>query len=171
MAENLKTSKYRNGSPIPNVIDNSLWGSLTTGAWANYGNNTPNNATHGKLYNWYAVADARSLCPVGWHVPSDSEWTVLSSFLETEVGFKLKSASGWGNTYNGSNYSGFTALPSGYRGKDGSFGFLRSYAYFWSSTQLHSGTAWLRNLSSSSDGINRFTNEKKQGFSVRCLRD
>lgn len=171
MAANLKTTRYRDGSTIPNVTNATTWSGLTTGAWANYNNDSANDAIYGKLYNWYAVADARNVCPTGWHVPSDAEWTVLSNFLGTDVGFKMKSTSGWSSNGNGSNASGFNGLPGGYRGYDGTFYGVGRSGSFWSSTQASPGGAWYRSLSSANRDLARSNYNKKRGFSVRCLRD
>ena len=84
MAEKLKTTRYRNGDPIPNVTDNPQWISLKTGALCWYKNDEANKATYGSLYNWFAVADSRNIAPVGWHVPSDEEWTTLTTCLGGE---------------------------------------------------------------------------------------
>jgi len=172
MAENLRTSRYRNGDAIPNVTNNTTWASLTTGAWATYDNNAANNATYGKLYNWYAVADGRNVCPVGWHVPTDAEWTVLSNHLGSEPGHKMKSTSGWSNNGNGSNASGFTGFPGGDRGNNGTFYGGGRYGYFWSSSENDSDSAWYRYLTNALRGLfrNDDSNEKL-GFSVRCVRD
>lgn len=171
MAENLRTSKYRDGSTIPNVTGNSQWGSLTTGAWATYENSAANNATYGKLYNWYAVADRRNICPVGWHVPSDAEWTMLSTHLGTDPGHKMKSTSSWLNNGNGSNTSGFTALPGGSRFEDGGFSALMSGGYFWSSNEIGSDLALYRMLGYGHTRVDKIYYYKVRGFSVRCLRD
>ena len=80
MVENLRTSKYSDGTAIPNVTGNFGWGSLSTEAWCNYNNSSTNDASYGKLYNWYAVETGK-LCPTGWHVPTDAEWTVLTDYL------------------------------------------------------------------------------------------
>ncbi len=169
MAENLKTSKYWDGSPIPNVRNNREWRLLTTGAWATYDNSAANNATYGKLYNWYAVADARNVCPTGWHVPSDAEWTVLADLLGTDVGYKMKSTKGWDN--NGSIASGFTGLPGGLRNPNLPWNTVHSSGFFWSSTQNDTDNAWSRLLNFDSRDLKRVNSAKTLGYSVRCLRD
>ena len=165
MAENLKTSKYRDGSSIPNVTGNSQWAGLTTGAWAHYDNSTANETVYGKLYNWHAVADRRNVCPTGWHVPSDAEWTVLSNFLATDVGFKMKAT-----TFGGSNASGFNGLPGGYRYPDDEFNAVGMDGYFWSSSENDSASAWNRGLYRTGDP-GRGSHYKSDGFSVRCVLD
>jgi uncharacterized protein (TIGR02145 family) len=171
MAENLRTSKYRDGTPIPNVTGNSQWGGLTTGAWAHYDNQAANETKYGRLYNWYAVADRRNICPVGWHVPTDAEWTVLSNQLGSDPGHKMKSTSGWTDNGNGSNASGFTGLPGGGRGSAGTFNNVGRLGNFWSSSENDSDLAWSRYLANGDRDLNRNSNLKRNGFSVRCLRD
>jgi uncharacterized protein (TIGR02145 family) len=118
MVENLKTTKYRNGDPIPNVTGNA-WAALTTGAYCWYNNDAATyKATYGALYNWYAVADSRNIAPTGWHVPTDAEWTTLTTFLggESVAGGKLKETgtNHWTSPNTGAtNETGFTALPGG----------------------------------------------------------
>ena len=125
MSENLKTSRYRNGGSIPYVVGNSDWQALTTGAWSNYNHDAANDPIYGKLYNWYTTL-GDTLCPAGWGVPTDDEWTTLTTYLggESVAGGKMKSV---GTTYwndpntGATNESGFSVLPGGYRGTDGSF--------------------------------------------------
>jgi uncharacterized protein (TIGR02145 family) len=171
MAENLRTSKYRDGTPIPNVTGTSQWGSLTTGAWAHYDNQAANETRYGKLYNWYAVADSRNVCLVGWHVPTDAEWTVLGNHLGSEPGHKMKATSGWNNRGNGSNASGFNGLPGGSRYADGAFNNVGRGGYFWSSSEASSGVAWNRGLNGGNRDLGRGNVNERGGFSVRCLRD
>ena len=95
MSTNLNVSTYRNGDIIPQVQAEDAWANLTTGAWCYYENDAKNGAKYGKLYNWYAVNDARGLAPTGWHVPDDQEWTVLENSLGDDAGKKMKSTSGW----------------------------------------------------------------------------
>jgi uncharacterized protein (TIGR02145 family) len=171
MAENLRTTKYRDGTPIPNVTDNSRWHSLTTGAWVHYDNQTINEMRYGKLYNWHAVADTRNICPVGWHVPSDAEWTVLSNQLGSEPGYLMKSTLGWNNSGNGSNESEFTGLPGGSLSFGGTFYGLGISGVFWSSSTSNNGVAFFRNLSSGSRNLNRYDGYKTRGFSVRCIKN
>ncbi len=176
MAENLKTSKYRNGDPIPTNLSNSAWGSTTTGACAIYNNDAGNNTTYGKLYNWYAVADSRNLCPVGWHVPTDGEWTTLENYLGGSgvAGGKLKSTSILWSTPNtgATNESGFSGLPGGNRDANGIYYYIGLYGYWWSSTEFSTPDAWSRSLYY--NGGNSYRGNfgiKQDGFRVRCLRD
>jgi len=135
MTENLAVKKYRNGDPIPQVQDPSEWNNLTTGAWCYY----DNDPTKGVLYNWYAVNDARKLAPAGYRIPNKGDWQGFIDFFSKDslnAGEKIRASIGWENTYlgNGTNQSGFTALPMGRRHADGPFGQFGEHAYWWSST-------------------------------------
>ena len=147
-------------------------------------NNNANIDTYGLLYNWYAVDDSRNIAPEGWHVPSDEECKQLemylgmsqseaddSSWRGTNEGSKLKATSGWINGGNGTNESGFSALPGGFRFTDGSFGDVANGGYWWSASSFGSSTAWIRSLNYSLSEIYRYTLGNSYGFSVRCLRD
>jgi uncharacterized protein (TIGR02145 family) len=191
MAENLRTTKYRNGDPIPNVTDGPAWTQLTTGAWAHYENNASYENPYGKLYNWYAVADPRNVCPTNWHVPTDAEWTVLSDYLggESVAGGKMKSTGTqyWAAPNTGAtNASGFSGLPGGYRRDyDGTFFNTEPFfdifdigiGYWWSATETgNPGYAWYRGLFNDNPAVNRSIDSPapftpgRQGYSVRCLR-
>jgi uncharacterized protein (TIGR02145 family) len=175
MKENLKVSKYRNGDPIPTNLTDAAWGATTTGAYSIYNNDAANNTTYGKLYNWYAVADSRNLCPVGWHVPTDSEWTTLENYLggTSVAGGKLKSTSTLWNAPNTSatNESGFSGLPGGTRDRFGTYYFIGSNGAWWSSTEYSATYAWGRNLNYGNGNSGRDYYDGQGGFSVRCLRD
>jgi uncharacterized protein (TIGR02145 family) len=176
MAENLRTTSYANGDPIPNVTDANQWQNLTTDAWAHYNNDSQYENPYGKLYNWYTVNDSRNVCPTGWHVPSDAEWTVLSDYLGGELvaGGKMKST---GTQYwyspnaAATNESGFSGLPGGSLSNDVTFDYFGSNGYWWSSTEVGTFLAWSRNLNYDFGSVNRYSNFKTDGFSVRCLRD
>ena len=175
MAENLRTTTYANGDPIPNVTDGNQWQNLTTGAWSHYNNDSQYENPYGKLYNWYAVDDSRNVCPTGWHVPSDAEWTVLTDYLGADsIGGKMKST---GTQYWQSpnmlatNESGFSGLPGGLRSSMGGFGSVGGWGFWWSSTEYSAGSAWDRALYSGSGDVARDPDDKGIGFSVRCLRD
>jgi uncharacterized protein (TIGR02145 family) len=185
MAENLRTTTYANGDPIPNVTDNTAWTQLTTGAWAHYENNGSYENPRGKLYNWYAVADPRNVCPAGWHVPTDAEWNTLVGYLDPNngnngeysatAGGKMKSTGTqyWYDPNTGaSNESGFSGLPGGYRSNvDGYFNNAIFTGDWWSASESGAERAWARRLAHVSVGINRFNNFKRDGLTVRCLRD
>jgi uncharacterized protein (TIGR02145 family) len=172
--KNLDVTTYRNGDTIPQVTDGAQWAGLTTGAWCYYNNDPANAAIYGKLYNWYAVNDPRGLAPLGWHIPTDTEWTTLTTFLggESEAGGKMKEA---GTTHwlspntRGTNESGYTGLPGGARFWGGSFFSYGEAGEWWSST---AGTdAWARSLSYNLASVYRDPSNRGAGFSVRCLKD
>ena len=181
MAENLKTSRYSDGTTIPNITDNTQWQNNTTGAWAYYNNDAANNAKYGKLYNWYAVSKTtngnKNVCPTGWHVPTDAEWTVLTDYLGDEfvAGGKMKEVgtTSWNSPNTGAtNTSLFTGLPGGYRFYDGNYYFIGDFGYWWSSSENDTYSAWYRGLSSySGHALRNASSNKGYGFSVRCLRD
>lgn len=174
MVENLKTSNYRNGDPIPQVDDPAAWNLLTTGAWCYYENKSDNDVTYGKLYNWYAVNDPRGLAPEGWHVASDAEWQELVNTLggEKAAGTKLKSQVLWKEPLVGAdNSSGFTAIPSGFRSSNGSYALLGTNSSFWTSTENNASSAWYREMYNSYSAVYRISSSKTQGFAVRCVKD
>jgi uncharacterized protein (TIGR02145 family) len=189
-SRNLDVSTYRDGTPIPQVTDPTAWENLTTGAWCYYNNDPANGAIYGKLYNWYAVAGIHDtdpstpnkiLAPQGWHVPSDAEWTTLTTFLgvQSVAGGKMKSTgtiqagTGLWESPNAAatNESGFTGLPAGYRFFIGTFTSIGYNGAWWSSSELNTATAWYRHLDYNNGNANRATNPKYYGFSVRCVRD
>ena len=176
LASNLKTTKFNDGTQIPLVTDNSAWNKLTTSAYCWYNNDLSNKATYGALYIWYTVITGK-LCPIGWHVPSDGEWTVLTDFLggETVAGGKLKEAgfSHWNAGSGGAtNETGFTALPGGNRYTDGTFGFMGTHGYWWSTTEGNLPyTAYYRYMYYDYSNANRHDTDRQDGFSVRCLKD
>ena len=198
--QNLNVSKYSDGTPIPQVTDLTAWANLTTGAWCYYSNTTSNGTTYGKLYNWYAVAGIynaaslanpalrKKLAPAGWHVPTDSEWSNLINCLDPNAdggnnipniaGGKMKAMgtiqSGTGlwqvpNT-DANNASGFTGLPGGLC-YNGSFFVIGLYGHWWSSSEVNTDGAWHLDLGYNDGSVYRGNEYKKQGFSVRCLRD
>ena len=181
LAENLKTTTYANGDLIPNVTDNAQWENLTKGAWAHYNNDSQFENPYGKLYNWYTITDPRNVCPTGWHVPSDSEWTILSDYLggESLAGGKMKSTGTqfWQNpNTNATNESGFSGLPGGYRTTSNGFDYLGNHGFWWSSTSLNN--TYDRNLDYNNDLLHRGVRNinssylgSNVGFCVRCLRD
>ena len=177
MTKNLDVATYRNGDPIPKVTDNAAWAALTTGAYCYYNNDSATYAaTYGKLYNWYAVNDPRGLAPEGWHVPTDFEWTTLENCLGGAAvaggAMKETGAIHWTTPNTGAtNISGWAGLPGGYRNSLGTFNGVGNGGYWWSSTVVSTSYAWFRYLDYSNGIISRDFNDKKVGFSVRCLRD
>ena len=183
MAENLRTTQYRNGDPIPIVTSGTSWSSASfkSGAFCWYNNDETKEYTYGALYNWYAVTDKRNLAPEGWHIPSDEEWSTLVNFLggESEAGGKLKEIGTihWFSPNLGaSNEYLFTLLPSGCReGSEmqgtGSFWGINDKAYQWSSTQASSTQVWFRRVSKDGTDIFRASGSGQYGMSVRCVKD
>jgi uncharacterized protein (TIGR02145 family) len=131
MIENLRITKYRDGSSIANINDNIEWTAQTAGVYCWYDNDTNNKATYGALYNWFTISDSRKLAPAGWHIPTESEWTTLINFLggESVAGGKLKATNLWASPNTGANNSsGFTAFPRGVRNLIGWFTTLADLA-------------------------------------------
>jgi uncharacterized protein (TIGR02145 family) len=175
MAENLNVVKFRNGDPIPEAKTNEEWkkaGENKQPAWCYYDNDSANGTKYGKLYNWYAVNDPRRLAPAGWKIASDQDWTVLTDYLggEHDAGEKIKSTSGWEDNGNGTNSSGFSGLPGGYRNYAGPFTNF-SYGNWWSSSNELSTNAWYFYLNSNDSNIKKSNYYKTFGFSVRCIKD
>jgi uncharacterized protein (TIGR02145 family) len=199
MVENLKTTKYNDGSAIPNIIDFNQWGSLTFGAYCNYDNVESNAATYGRLYNWYAVNTGK-LAPTGWHVPTSEEWITLKNYVAANLGISdsvakaLASTTNWassskegaiGNDLTKNNSTGFTALPGGYRrnyghgiGKDGDIWYTGTFVnigevgYWWSSTEGSTDGACYRSLDYDSSVLSGWAGGKKEcGYSVRLVMD
>jgi uncharacterized protein (TIGR02145 family) len=176
MAENLKTTKYNDSQSILNVIENAEWNNLTTAGYCWYNNDDAGYKNpYGALYNWYAVSSGR-LCPIGWHVPSKSEWTTLANKLGGEqiAGGKLKET---GTTHWQSPNTGatdiydFTALPGGYRGSLGAFMNILQNGYWWSSTEFNETEAYLQIIDYNASDFGTLNNAKRFGFSVRCVKD
>jgi uncharacterized protein (TIGR02145 family) len=195
MAENLKTTKLNDGTDLPNVTDDTEWSALTSASYCWYDNDeNTNKDTYGALYNWYAVNTGK-LCPQGWHVSTDEEWTNLGTYL-TSNGFNydgtttenkyakaLASSSGWnfdgsvgapGNTDypDKKNASGFTALPGGVRDANVSmFGSIGNFAIWWTASEVDPATAWDRGVDYRYSSLGRGIVNKSSGFSVRCLKN
>jgi uncharacterized protein (TIGR02145 family) len=178
LKENLKTTKYNDGSAIPNVTDNTAWSTTTTGAYSDYSNTSSYSTTYGKLYNFYVVAstNTKNVCPTGWHVPTNTEWTTLTDYLggEAVAGGKLKETgtAHWLTPNTGStNETGFTALPGGYRGQSGAFGLIGNSGFWWSSTEGGTTFAYYRYMYYGNGNLNSGDNDKHGGFSVRCMKN
>jgi uncharacterized protein (TIGR02145 family) len=176
MAENLRTTKYNDGTDILQITNNKYWSHLLTGAYCNYKNtkNIDTIATYGSLYNWNAVSTGK-LAPVGWHVPSDEEWSTLMTYLgdNNQAGGKLKETGTihWSDPNLGANNeSGFTALPGGFRGgDDGTFINMGKVGMWWSSTGPLLAYYW--SLTYDLSELFRIYFSKELGFSVRCVKD
>jgi uncharacterized protein (TIGR02145 family) len=182
-AKNLNVTRYRNGDPIPQITDPVQWGLTSSGAWCWYNNDSASYAAiYGKLYNWYAVNDARGLAPNGWHIPTNSEWAKMTKFLDPTVdtsangytgeniAIYLKSTTGWNELGNGTNFSGFNAFPAGVRKINGQFMNAGNNVYWWTANEI-SGNAWFRFLGFNSSGVYRYYDNKRDGYSVRCVKN
>ena len=207
MAQNLVTTKYSNGDLIGTTTPATLiieGESSPKYQWA-YEGNESNVVTHGRLYTWYVATDSRNVCPTGWHVPSDAEWTNLTNYLIKNgygygTGYKgmdiaksLSATTGWvaddslcsvGNDQASNNRTGFTALPSGARLEDGNYYLMGHIGNWWSSTEgerafmqglsgiiVNVPGALFRNIYHDYCYVNSYTNNKKYGMSIRCLKD
>ena len=174
---NLNVTTFANGDPIPEVSDPTAWAALTTPAWCYYNNDPANNLSYGKLYNWYAVNDPRGLAPTGYHVPSDSEWTILTNLLggETIAGGPLKQTGTcfWNSpNIDATNSSGFSALAGGVRDGFGTFSNFGFTGNYWSSSLVPSIDYYYRQLHSFDGIVNRnYGNFEKLGFSVRVIQN
>lgn len=175
MAENLRTSKYNDGTAIPNVTDTKIWTNLKTPGYCWYNNDLSNKYIYGSLYNWYAINTAK-LAPIGWHVPTDAEWTTLTNYLgdDSKAGGKLKAKGTlhWHTPNAGAtNETGFTALPAGRRYYNDSFNYVGYDGLWWSYTEVSKSNAWGRSIYYNSSNISRDFYFKEGGFSVRCVKD
>ena len=188
MVENLKTTKYNDGTAIPLVTDNTAWAAMSTPACCFYNNDvTTYKNTYGALYNWHAVNTGK-LAPTGWHVPTDAEWTTLENYVSANLGTSgsvakaLAATIKWNDsTFPGAigydltknNSSGFSALPGGWRVIGGGFGNLSLNGFWWSSTGYDTDSAWIRYMEYdyTNGGLNRYGNYGQDGYSVRCVRD
>lgn len=176
MAENLKTTKYNDGTAIPLVTDSTDWGKLTTPGYCWYDNDIGKYKTaYGALYNWYTVNSGK-LCPTGWHVPSNSDWTILENYLGsiTVAGGMIKETGTihWESpNANASNESGFTALPAGNRLPYGMFCFMNTQSFFWSSNDTTCCYGWCKILFHLNGYIGSGAADKDYAYSVRCLKD
>jgi len=178
MAENLRVTKYRNGDPLPNLAANAAWAASTTGAYCSYENmdNIDEITTYGRLYNWYAVSDSRNIAPTGWHIPTDAEWTTLTTALfgENIAGGKMKETgtTHWSDPNKGAtNESGFSAIPAGYRDNyTSSFKYRAYHCFYWSSILGNASCNWDSAQYFYGYWDHNFVYER-MGFSVRCVRD
>lgn len=175
MAENLRTSIFRNGQPINNDNLGNIWG-LFNDRWCYFYDDPQYNCPYGKLYNWLVVADPRQVCPVGWHVPSNFEFELLIELLggDSVAGGKMKAiGSQYWNSPNtaATNESGFAALPGAFRSESGSFDSLRVKGYYWTSTEVGLNDALIRKLYFQDDNIDEAPFPKRTGASIRCIKD
>lgn len=175
MKENLRVTKYNDGTAIDLVTDNGEWFGLSTGAYCWYDNNgVAYEEVYGKLYNGYAVSSGK-LCPSGWHVPTDAEWTILTDFLggTSVAGHKMREAGTehWGNPNTGAtNESEWTGLPGGRRVINGTFNSIKLDGVWWSSTN-NSSQLYNRQLEESNQNVIRAISSQRNGGSVRCIKN
>ncbi len=172
MAENLRSVKLNDGTNIPFVPEINKWTSLITPGYCWYNGDSTG---YGAIYNWYTVNTGK-LCPEGWHVPSDVEWTELTDFLGglSVAGGLLKETglTHWISPNTGaSNESGFTGVPTGYRSYSGTFNSTGRYSYWWTSTELSPTGAWYRDVYYGYDSVDRSNGSKKTGANLRCVKD
>ncbi len=175
MAENLKTTKLSEGTGIPHITDNTEWENLSSSAYCWYDNNISYKNPYGALYNWFTVGTGH-LCPTGWHVPTNNEWTILTDYLGgvdvAGIYLKEKGTMHWQSSTGATNETGFTAVGGGNRGAIfGLFLFMREYGYWWSSTLELSGQAWYRQLRHNTNSVSLFPTDRRMGHSVRCIRN
>ncbi len=175
MAENLKVTRYRNGDAIPHVSNSMDWESSTNGAYCNYDNNANNVSIFGRLYNYYAAVDSRGIAPTGWHLPSDSDWQVLTDYLGGYqiAGGKMKDASDvyWASPNAGAtNSSGFSAQPGGQR-FNGIYQYMGTVACFWSATEESGINGRYIFIQFDDAGAHGDDYPKQSGFSIRCVKD
>jgi uncharacterized protein (TIGR02145 family) len=176
MSENLKTTHYQNGDAIPFVKPPLSWGKLTTGSYSDYNNDTTLVHEYGRLYNWYAVNDPRKICPPGWHIATDADWTKLSDFLggASAAGAKLRETDTlhWYKPNAGAtNSSKFSARGGGVREMYGGYMYLKLNGIFWCADAYSTTEAWKRDLAFNEAAITRFYTSKNSGLSVRCVKD
>lgn len=191
MAENLKTTKYRDGTPIQNITDETTWIGLSSGAWCDYENTNTNGQKFGHLYNGYTVINNKNIAPIGWHVPTDAEWNILENYLivngynydgsilQNKLAKTMSSTSNWvsssalgapGNNQNLNNSSGFNGFPAGYRNSAGSFLILNTNTYWWSCT-LTANSIWTRFINAGNNTLQKGGYNPLCGFSIRCIKD
>ncbi|MBI5186442.1 MAG: chitobiase/beta-hexosaminidase C-terminal domain-containing protein [Nitrospinae bacterium] len=175
MKENLKVTKYRDGTAIPTTTADISAETSPKYQWA-YNATESNASIYGRLYTWHAATDSRGLCPAGWHLPTDSEWTTLENYLggSSVAGGKMKEAgtTHWASPNTGAdNSSGFTALPGGYRHRNGTFSNVGYYGFLWSATGYSSAGAWRRDLYYGDGIVYRSSGTMSFGSSVRCAKD
>jgi len=184
MAENLRTTTFTNNAPILNVTDNTEWSNLNGPAYCWYNNDISYKPTFGALYSWFTI-ESGALCPSGWHVPTDADFKTLemslgmtqvqadaSEWRGTDQGKKMKNTTGWASGGNGTNASGFSAMPSGYKYYEtGTTNDLGKLCYWWTSSSTSSDIAAYRRLDGNNDAVYRNGTYKRAGKAVRCVKD
>jgi uncharacterized protein (TIGR02145 family) len=181
MAENLKTDIYRNGDTIPTNLSLTAWQATTSGAYTWYFNSPSFECPYGKLYNWHTTVDARGLCPSGWHIPTVEDWDLMAVILggTMSAGGPMKAAGTleastgpWASpNTNGSNFSGFSGIPGGYRTELGVYQFIGNYGMWWTASQASATNAYRKMLGYNWSYLEGDVIRKNCGTSVRCKRD
>ncbi len=183
MAENLRTTKLKNGKEIKHIQNSLLWREINYASYTWYDHNENYQKPFGALYNWHAVEEDQ-LCPAGWRIPKDSDWHELENYIDPSINissatgwrgkdgaYLLKSAKFWKISNKGNNYYGFSALPSGRRSFDGSFNSMGDYCYWWTLTAENEFEAWSRYIIPEFNYLYRGAYLKRYGFSVRCIKE
>jgi uncharacterized protein (TIGR02145 family) len=194
MAENLKTTKFNDGTAISNITVGTAWAALITSSFCWYLNNAATyKDNYGALYNWYVVDiasnEGKNVCPSGWIVPTDADWTTLTDYLTNnsygyegsgnDIAKSMAATSSWltsaiagtvGNDQGKNNSSGFTAFPSSGRNGGGEFLLIPTYCIWWSSTDYSTPNSFIRDMTYNKSGINRGDYDKRAGFSIRCVK-
>jgi uncharacterized protein (TIGR02145 family) len=185
MAENLKVTKFNDNTDITLASDAAAWMGLTGPGYCWY-NNDPdfNKPIYGALYNWYA-ANTANICPTGWHTATNDEYDAMEvsiglaladiniwGWRGTDHGSKMKNTTGWNAGENGTNTSGFSALPGGYRFyTDGTFQGQNTYAYWWSATEHDTDRGWYRRLDGNNTAVYKASTDKRAGKAIRCVKN
>ncbi len=176
LKQNLKATKFNNGNPISLITDATQWSSVDTAAYSNFNNSTANPSNYGRMYNYYVVSDSRKVCPLGWHIPSQTEWNTLITYLGSSslAGGKLKEAgtTNWLTPNTGaSNSSNFTAIPNGKRGSDGLFTVSGENVFFWTSTLSTTTRGFYKSIDYNSEAIVEGNHSFRNGLAIRCIKD
>ena len=177
LGENLKVTKFKDGSEIPVVTNDSIWKASITPAMTSYNNDNANDEVYGKLYNWFAANDPKGLCPEGWRLPHDNDFRILTEYLDPEdefAGGRLKEAGTehWESPNDGANNSsGFTGLPGGMRFREGMFDHINRRGIFWSSRPKDDFYGYFLMLTYDTPMAHRTHLFKQSGFSCRCIKE
>lgn len=174
MTDNLNVNKFHNGVTIPESKNAEEWkkaGEAGEPAWCYYDNDPANGAKYGRLYNWYAVNHPSGLAPKGWKIPSNDDWSLLTKYLGADAGKKMKSTIGWLENGNGTNETGFNALPGGFRNYGVGFGGIGYSGYYWCGTEGDTDYGWVWFVHYHGSEVVREGSGKGMGYYVRCVRD
>jgi len=173
MAENLKVTRYNDGTSIPNETDDNTWSASTTGRWCYYDNDPAYNSIYGKLYNWYAV-NTEKLCPAGWHIPVSAEWIQLENYLggKAVAGGKMKATGLWtAPNVGATNESGFSGLPGGYRAPGGTFDNSIGRESRWWTNTITNWNPYMKYLYYSNNSTQEGLLSMSAGSYCRCVKD